>query len=148
MNTLKQNKTEIGKRIRQLRTDLGMSQEELAKAVGYTKPNSRSTINKIEMGYNDIAQSKLPIYAKVLKVNVSYLLGIDDSLDSLDKKFNENQKLQKEVHTIEKIQRDFGKDAVKLLDLFNKLNKLGKKKAVETLEDLSAIPKYIEKEGE
>ena len=38
---------EIGERIRQMRIGLGLSQDELAKLVGY---KSRSSINKIEIG--------------------------------------------------------------------------------------------------
>ncbi len=44
-----------------------MSQEELATKLGY---KSRSTINKIEMGKNDITQSKiiaLPMHFKQLQ---------------------------------------------------------------------------------
>ncbi|WP_444350553.1 helix-turn-helix transcriptional regulator, partial [Phascolarctobacterium succinatutens] len=42
-------------RIRTRREQLNMSQEELAKKLGY---KSRSTIAKIESGENDITQSK------------------------------------------------------------------------------------------
>ena len=42
---------EIYKRIRARREGLGISQEELAKRMGY---KSRSSINKIEKGENDI----------------------------------------------------------------------------------------------
>ena len=44
---------ELYKRIKARREKLGMSQEELATKLGY---KSRSTINKIEMGKNDINQ--------------------------------------------------------------------------------------------
>ena len=54
---------ELYKRIRKRREELGMSQEELAKKMGY---KSRSSINKIEMGENDIPQSKIATFAKVL----------------------------------------------------------------------------------
>ena len=47
---------ELFKRIRSRREELGISQDELAKRVGY---KSRSSINKIELGKNDITQSKI-----------------------------------------------------------------------------------------
>lgn len=50
---------ELYKRIRKRREELGMSQEELAKKMGY---KSRSSINKIEMGENDIPQSKIATF--------------------------------------------------------------------------------------
>ena len=65
-----------------------------------------------------------------------------------DKKFNENQRLQKEVFLLEEIQKKFGKESIKLLDLFCSLNKSGKQKAIENFEDLSSIQKYIEKESD
>lgn len=40
------------------------------------------------------------------------------------------------------------RETSKILDLFNMLNKSGKQKAVEYLEDLSSIKKYIEKESD
>ena len=57
---------ELYKRIKARREELGMSQEELATKLGY---KSRSTINKIEMGKNDITQSK---------TTPSYLMGLDE----------------------------------------------------------------------
>lgn len=64
-------------RIKKRRKDLGMSQEELAKKLGY---KSRSSINKIELGYNDIPQSKLEAFAAALSVSPEYLLGwVDDT---------------------------------------------------------------------
>ena len=45
----------IYERIRRLRQENNMSQDELAKKTGYT---SRSTINKIEAGKIDISRAK------------------------------------------------------------------------------------------
>lgn len=63
---------ELNKRIRAMRKDLNMSQDELAKKVGYT---SRSTITKIESGENDIPQSKIKDFAKALKTTPAILMG-------------------------------------------------------------------------
>ena len=46
---------EFFERIKLRREQLEITQDELAKKIGYT---SRSTINKIELGKNDIPQSK------------------------------------------------------------------------------------------
>lgn len=142
MNISKQHsKEEIGKRIRELRIKQGMSQEQLAKAVGYTSEHSRSTINKVEQGQNDIVQSKLKEYAKALGVTVGYLLGIEDT-DGFDIVY-EPENLKLEVNALEQIQKKYGKDAVQLLHLFDSLNENGKQKAIESLEDLTAIQKYV-----
>lgn len=73
-----QSKKEIGARIRALRIEKGMSQEELANKIGYTSVSSRSTINKIEMGKNDISQSNLLKYARALDTTIEYLLGLSE----------------------------------------------------------------------
>ena len=51
-----------------------MSQQELATAMGYT---SKSTINKIELGKNDVSQSKVVKFSKVLNTTPSYLMDWD-----------------------------------------------------------------------
>ena len=65
----------IGDRIKARRLHLGLSQEELAARLGY---KSRSTINKIELGVNDITQSKVSAIAKALDTTSAYLMGWDD----------------------------------------------------------------------
>lgn len=64
--------SDIGKNIRRARENLGWTQEELARRMGY---KSKSTINKIEMGINDIPQSKIVKYAEVLGVTPRALMG-------------------------------------------------------------------------
>ena len=62
----------LGENIRAARERLNMTQDELAKKLGY---KSRSSINKIESGENDIPQSKVIDFAKALDVTVMDLLG-------------------------------------------------------------------------
>ena len=47
---------ELFKRIKSRREELGLTQDELARKLGY---KSRSSIQKIEKGENDIPQSKI-----------------------------------------------------------------------------------------
>ena len=63
--------SEIGKNIMQIRKELGMTQEELATKMGY---KSKSTINKIENGTNDIPQSKVVKFAEVLGTTPAVLM--------------------------------------------------------------------------
>jgi len=67
---------ELGIRVRNLRIKKGLSQEELASKVGY---KSRSSINKIELGINDIPQRKIKSLADALGVSASELLGLNDT---------------------------------------------------------------------
>ena len=69
----------IGRRVREARIAIGLTQDELAEKMGYT---SRTTINKIEMGINGIPNSKLPLLAEFLNVDISYLLVGDNKKES------------------------------------------------------------------
>lgn len=70
---------EIGKRIREKREAIGMTQEELASKLGY---KNKSSIAKIETGANDIIQSKVVEFANVLDTTVAYLMGWDNPTPS------------------------------------------------------------------
>lgn len=66
----------IGNNIRRARELKGLTQDELAKRMGY---KSRSTIARIENGDNDVSQSKLKKFAEILDVSIDFLL--DDGKD-------------------------------------------------------------------
>lgn len=63
----------LAEKVKQRRTELGLSQDELAKMMGYT---SRSSINKIEKG-RPISQKIVHKLAESLNVPFSYLMGIE-----------------------------------------------------------------------
>ena len=65
----------IGVNIMNRRKELGITQEELALLMGY---KSKSTINKIELGINDIPQAKITKFAEVLGVAPSELMGWEE----------------------------------------------------------------------
>ena len=73
-----QQNIEIGARIATLREALGMTQEELARKVGYTASSSRSTIQKIEAGKSGVPTSKMPKFAEALDTSVPYLMGLEE----------------------------------------------------------------------
>lgn len=60
-------------RIKQRRTELKMTQEELAKLTGYT---SRTSIAKIESGSVDLPFNKIHLFAKALRIDDIELLGL------------------------------------------------------------------------
>lgn len=66
----------IGQKIKDRRLALGWTQEILAERMGY---KHCSSINKIELGINDIPQSKIAKFADVLGVSIPYLLGIENN---------------------------------------------------------------------
>jgi len=65
----------IGENIAKKRKEFGWTQEELAIKMGY---KSKSTINKIELGINDIPQSKVAKFAEVLKTTPAYIMGWEE----------------------------------------------------------------------
>ena len=66
----------VGYNISMLRKQLGWTQEELALKMGY---KSKSTINKIELGINDIPQSKIAKFAEVLGTTPADLMGWEET---------------------------------------------------------------------
>lgn len=68
----------LGQNIRLYRERLGMSQEELAKKLGY---KDRSTIAKIEGNVNDLTQSKIVAIAEALQTTPAALMGWETDRD-------------------------------------------------------------------
>ena len=69
-------KNNFGDKIKKVRLEHGMSQEEFAKELGYT---SKSTVNKIEKGVNDMSQDKLELLIQ------KFDLEVNDLFDKLAK---------------------------------------------------------------
>lgn len=84
----------IYKRIRERREELGLSQDDLAKRMGY---KSRSSINKIEMGTNDIPQSKIDAFAVALDTTAAWLMGYDSAEE---KKFHSVESVAYRITTL------------------------------------------------
>ena len=72
----------IGEQIRKRRIQLGWSQQKLAEKMGYT---SKSTITRIEKGYNDVSQSNVAKFAKVMDTSIGYLMGWNNEESKLSK---------------------------------------------------------------
>ena len=60
----------LGEKIKEIRLENGMSQEKFAKELGYT---SKSTVNKIEKGVNDISYDKLELLIQKFDLEVNEL---------------------------------------------------------------------------
>ena len=65
----------VGERIAARRKELNMTQEELAKKLGY---KSKSSINKIELQWAKVPLSKLEKVAAALDCDPEYLMGWDE----------------------------------------------------------------------
>ena len=63
---------EFGKRIRQLRTENGLSQEELSFLTGF----HRTYIGMVERGERNISLSNIAVFAKAFEISVSDLFQL------------------------------------------------------------------------
>lgn len=133
----------IGDKIKQLRTEREWSQEQVARMLGY---KSRSTINKIELGINELTQSKIVAFANLFGVEPWQLLN-DEPLNMAEiksqwERTDRERMIQAEVKVYEDVQSMFGKAAFELLSCFNQLNKEGQEKALAQIQDMIEIAKY------
>lgn len=67
----------IGKRIKEKREELGLTQMQLAQRLGYT---SKAAVCKVERGDDNITADRVSKFAKALNCSESYLMGWDDGI--------------------------------------------------------------------
>ena len=116
--------SQIGENIRRRRIELGMTQEELAKRMGYT---SKTTINKIEQGVNDIPQNKILKFANCLDTSPSVLMGWveeqtskkNDTLADIVLKMKKDQELFEMVEAISKLTPEKRQAVKSVLNVFS-----------------------------
>jgi transcriptional regulator with XRE-family HTH domain len=117
--------------IRKRRETLGMSQVELAKKLNY---KSRSSVNKIELGFTDLPLSKVKEFAVALKTTPSALMGWDHNSCEPSAV---REKLTKHI------EYEYG--ATQLMEAFTKLNRTGRDQALVQIYNLTEVNKYINK---
>lgn len=112
----------VGENILQIRKNLGWTQEELAAKMGY---KSKSTINKIELGINDIPQSKIVKFAEVLGTTPSRLMGWSND----------------EIENSPSDKVDLSDGERMWLELYNKLSDESRDMLITTIEAFDKLPK-------
>lgn len=116
-----------GTKIKELRTIANMSQEELGRRVGV----QRAAINKYEKGsVTNIPLTTIEKIANVFEVSPTYIVGWCDT---------ESNPLSAEIKVLQGVKRFYGSDCVDLLEGFIHLNKKGKRRLKQYMEDLSLI---------
>lgn len=122
----------MGERIRELRKQHNMSMEELGSRLGVGK----SAILKYEKGeVENLPRASIEKMATIFGVSPAYLMCFDQ--------WDQNSEaLSDEVALIERIQAKWGKDAVKMLELFVSLNTDGRRNLLTMTEDFASLDKY------
>ena len=116
-----------GERIKYLRKLSSMSQEELGRRIGV----QRAAINKYENGsVTNIPIATIEKIAKVFDVSPTYIVGWhEDAYNSL----------AMEVKVLQGIKKFYGSEAVAIIEIYQQLNSIGKKRAFQYLNDMSVI---------
>lgn len=143
-------KTDIGEKIRYLRIQKNMTQKELGEKLGGIP---QQQIGRWENGKSNPKLNTLRKIAVALSVNVNDLLEspLDDS--PLYKTFkNANPSdypIGKDFINAQSAKQvdDWKQIDIELVKTFKKLNETGKAVAIEWVEELTEIPRYIQKEG-
>lgn len=108
----------IGSRIRKRREQLDLSQDELAKRLGF---KSRSSINKIELDERNLTQSRIKAIADALETTPSYIMGWDELDEQVDLE-KLIQDIQKEGEAEKIIINRYGKDVWDALCMYIQLD--------------------------
>ena len=116
----------------------GIKAAELAKRTGLSK----AQISQYTNGVYEAKQTALYKLAVALDVSEAWLMGYDVDMERLI-----SQKCAEQTNIIELMQLHFGSEVTELVQMFSQLNRKGKKKAFDQLQDLNKITEYIEKEG-
>lgn len=150
----------FSKRLKESRITANLTLEELANQYNekFGGGLNKGTLSKYENGKQQPLSMVICNLAELLNVSTDYLLGKTDwktveerdkHFNEWDKKYNPNGELSEGVKMYELIDKKYSinsDDAHDMLESFSKLNDLGKSKAIETVGDLTEIPKYTNKE--
>ena len=117
----------------------GIKAVELAKRTGLSK----AQISQYTNGVYEAKQTALYKLAVALDVSEAWLMGYDVDMERLI-----SQKCAEQTNIIELMQLHFGSEVTELVQMFSQLNRKGKKKALDSIQDLNKITEYTEKESD
>lgn len=127
----------IGEMISARRKELGLTLEEVGKAVGVGK----STVKKWESGYiANMKRDKIAALSEILKISPTEFINAETT--EPDIKANPNTAFH------EFLKKNYGDFAVQVLELFAKLDTLDQGRAIGSMEEMLKNEKYsISKES-
>ena len=125
----------IGEKIKQLRKNKGLTQEELGYLLGVKK----AAVQKYESGQvQNLKQAVIKKLCEVFDKTPSYFI-FDDFDSELEKE------LKTELKFVQIVQKKYGEEVYRILEAVVDLNDDSKKKVVEYINDISFIQSVKEK---
>lgn len=123
----------IGKTIRQIRKEKGITQKKLSELSGIAE----ITVRQYEADKYSPKIQQVEKIAAALNVSPFDIMGADYWDATID-----TGQLAKEASALDFVGSAYGEDAVQLLSDFLSLNDTGKRKVSEYISDLTEQPKY------
>ena len=123
----------IGKRIKALRENLSITQEELANRLNTTKQNIYKYENEI---VTNIPSDKIEALANILNTTPAYLMG-----------WEEKERFQKPVDINEQIKQAYGEEALEALQSFHQLDAIDRAEIRGEMKQMLKADKYTAKKG-
>lgn len=116
----------VGERMKLLREQKGLSQDELAKMMGYA---GKTSISKIESSGNNMTTKTVSKFAKALGCTEAYLMGWEEIDLSVEQAMKDAELTNMDISTKE------------IVEKFNRLSKEDQKLALSYIS-------YLEQKGE
>lgn len=111
----------VEERIKERRIELGLSQEELARKLGY---KHRTSVNKIEMGKQQLTTKQVKAIADALQTTPAYLVGWEEE--------EENYYIEEEAKSLAQFLKDNPEHRI-LFDASRKVKKEDLSKALKAV---------------
>ncbi|MFV0395027.1 MAG: helix-turn-helix domain-containing protein [Coprobacillaceae bacterium] len=124
---------DIGKRIKERRDELGLSQDELAIKLGY---KSRSSINKIEKNGRNLPQKKIKAIADALNTTPSYIMGWEEKKQDLYSDTNKDIIVQSSMNDLKEV---LDSNTYEIFKLAISLNEESKKELLKRAQELEVL---------
>ena len=123
----------VGNTIKKLRLDKGMTQAELGALLGVKK----AAVQKWECGHvQNLKHSTIRSLCEIFDVNpIIFVFESDEILNS--------ERIKRQLGLIEEVQKTYGKDVVKIMELFTELNEVNQAKVLDYAYDLTVIQSVI-----
>ena len=123
----------IGMIIKKLRTEKGMTQEELGALLGVKK----AAVQKWESGQvQNLKHSVIRQLCEVFEKNPAVFIFTENEMMC-------NERIKREVSMLEEIQKTYGKEVVELISVFIELDEAHRAKVMNYTYDVSVIQSVI-----